>query len=877
VGALPTGTVTFLFTDIEASTRLWERHPEAMGAALARHDALTAALLEQHRGILVKQRGEGDSLFAVFHRAADGVAAATALQRALCAEPWPAATPLRVRIALHTGDAVVRDGDYFGTTVNRCARLRAVAHGGQILLSAATRELAGPELPPEVSLRDLGTHRLRDLQQPEHVFQLLHPELPAEFPPLRSLEAFSHNLPVHLTSFIGREQEMAEAQRLLTNTRLLTLTGSGGCGKTRLALQVAAEVAEQFADGVWLVELAALADAALVPQSVATALGVREEPGRSLTTTLTEYLRPRSLLLVLDNCEHLLAACAQLADALLRACPKLRIVTSSREGLGIVGEQTYRVPSLAVPDPRDASPVERLLEVEAIQLFSDRARLSQPSFAVTEANVPAVVEVCHRLDGIPLAIELAAARVKALPVEQLATRLDDRFRLLTGGSRTALPRQQTLRALIDWSYDLLSGEERTMLRRLSVFAGGCTLAAAEAVGAGEAIEEWAVLDLLTGLVEKSLVLYEEQQGEGRYRLLETVRQYARDRLLESGEGEAARDRHLQFSVKLAEEAEPWLRKAEQPQWLDLLETEHDNLRVALEWSQGEGWEAGLRLAADLMWFWFYRNHWREGRRQLEGVLTHPEAISSRSTYARALSRLCLLLYALGDYEALRPRLDESIALARELDDTWHLVFLLFVVGLEASPRGDTEKATAAWLEGLALARKLGDPWLLAQALVGQGLRALYAGEYDEAATTLEEAARLAKEAGDRWLIALTLANLASVLVTRGEYEQAGPVLAESITLFLKSGERGVLAACLEITAGVYAARQQPERAARLLGAAEVRREATGYPVEASERFLYERHVAAARSQLSAEAFASAWAEGRAMAFDDAIALALEES
>jgi class 3 adenylate cyclase len=444
---LPGGAVTFLLTDIEGSTKLWEQHPEAMEAAVARHDTLAAVIVHQHAGTLVKQRGEGDSLFAVFADPVDAVTAATTLQLALCSEPWPSETPLRVRIALHTGAAALRDGDYYGATVNRCARLRAVAHGGQVLLSRTTRDHVRNCLPEGASLRDLGSHRLKDLQQPEQVYHLLHPDLPSDFPPLRSLEAFAHNLPAQLTSFIGREQAMAEVKQCLATSRLVTLTGSGGCGKTRLALQVAADLLEEYAGGVWLVELAPLVDDALVPQTVASALGVREEPGRGLTETLVEYLKPKALLLILDNCEHLLTACAQLTDALLRSCPSLRILASSREGLGIGGEQAYRVPSLALPDARRLPALERLQEFEAVQLFAERARFCQAAFAVTPANAPAVIQVCERLDGIPLAIELAAARLKALPVEKLNERLDDRFRLLTGGSRTALPRQQTLKAL----------------------------------------------------------------------------------------------------------------------------------------------------------------------------------------------------------------------------------------------------------------------------------------------------------------------------------------------------------------------------------------------------------------------------------------------
>ncbi|HZO88686.1 MAG TPA: adenylate/guanylate cyclase domain-containing protein, partial [Chthonomonadaceae bacterium] len=464
---MDSGTLTFLFTDIEGSTRLWEQHPEAMRSALARHDVLLQEAIEQHSGHVFKTIG--DAFCAAFDAAPSALAAALSAQRALASEDWQAPIRLRVRMALHTGAAEARGGDYFGPPLNRVARMLAAGHGGQVLLSQAACDLLGDALPEGVSLRDLGRHRLRDLQQSEHLYQLLHPNLPADFPPLRSLEAFAHNLPVQLTSFIGREKEMEEIKRLLSTAHLLTLTGSGGCGKTRLALQVAADRVEEYADGVWLVELAAIADLGLVPQTVAVALGVSEEPNRPLGETLANYLRPKSLLLVLDNCEHLLTACAQLADTLLRTCPKVRILASSREGLGLLGEALYHVPSLSLPDEKRLPTLEQLSQYEAVRLFVERAVLSRPDFAVTAQNAASVVQICSRLDGIPLAIELAAARARALAVEQLAQRLDDRFRLLTGGSRTALPRQQTLRALIDWSYDLLSEAERTLLRRLSVF------------------------------------------------------------------------------------------------------------------------------------------------------------------------------------------------------------------------------------------------------------------------------------------------------------------------------------------------------------------------------------------------------------------------
>jgi predicted ATPase/class 3 adenylate cyclase len=493
---LPTGTITFLFTDIQGSAKLWEQFPDEMRDALARHDAIMQQAIEGHGGCVFKTMGDG--FCAAFHTPPEALAAALAAQRALHAEAWGEMSALRVRMALHTGTADLRDGDYFGQPLNRVSRLLSAGHGGQTLLSLATQELMRDQLPPGIELKDLGERRLRDLIRPERIFQLVAPDLPSEFAPLRSLEAFAHNLPMQLTSFVGREKEIAEIKAMLASHRLVTLTGTGGTGKTRLSVQVAADLLEDFLDGVWFVELASLADPNLVPQTVATVLGVREEPARPIIQTLSDYLKSRNVLILLDNCEHLLTACAQLCETLLRVCSRVRILASSREGVGIAGEQTFRVPSLTVPDPKEWGEGRRqkaegsqdssliphlssLTQYESVRLFIDRALLVQPTFAVTNQNAPALAQICHRLDGIPLAIELAAARVKAMSVEQINTRIHDRFRLLTGGSRTALPRQQTLRALIDWSYDLLSDKEKTLLRRLSVFAGGWTLEAAEKV------------------------------------------------------------------------------------------------------------------------------------------------------------------------------------------------------------------------------------------------------------------------------------------------------------------------------------------------------------------------------------------------------------
>jgi predicted ATPase/class 3 adenylate cyclase len=953
---LPTGTVTFLFTDIEGSTRLWEQHPRAMEAALARHDLLAAEIIGRHGGMLVKHRGEGDSLFAVFSRASEAVAAAGALQQALVAEPWPSETQLSVRIAVHTGEAQLREGDYYGPAVNRCARLRACAYGAQVLLSATTCALVQDDLPANAALRDLGRHRLRDLQRPEQIFQLCHSDLPADFPPLRSLETFPNNLPQQVTSFIGREREMEDVKRLLETTRLLTLAGSGGTGKTRLALQVAADLLSEYADGVWLVELAPLSDVALVPQTVAAALAVREEPGKPIGDTLVEALKAKRLLLVIDNCEHILPACGALAEALLRSCPGVQILATSREGLNIAGERTYRLPSLSLPDTRQVMPaVESLTQYEAVRLFIDRAVAVFTAFAVTNANAPAVAQVCARLDGIPLAIELAAARVKVLSVEQIAERLDDRFRLLTGGSRTALPRQQTLRALIDWSYDLLSETERGLLRRVSVFAGGWTLEAAEAISAGGDIERWELLDLLTQLVEKSLVLFEEQKGAARYRLLETMRQYARDRLLESGEGETMRHRHRDFFLALAQEAEPKLRTSKQEAWLERLEVEHDNLRAALEWSLGGADEAhgsALRLASALGFFWNFRGYFTEGRRWMEGALaqtssTEPSPI--RATVLHELSRLAryqgdlkaarsyaeeglAMSLALGDEgplalalmglamteadpRAMRPPLEQALALARAQGDRWVLSLCLANLALDARLHGAMALARARAEEAVSVALALGEKFTLAYAycilaavvrdqgdaraaralcdqsleiarglklkaqvvfgLIHAALAARDLADYAAARSYAQEALTMARELDHKFQTGWSLLLLGQLARDQRDYPAARAFFRESLAID-RERHRWHWPGLLEAVAGLAAAEGQPVRVARLCGAAEALREEFQTPLVPADVPEYQRHVASARTALSAEVFTAAWAEGRAMSPEQLIRYALGE-
>ncbi len=879
---LPAGTVTFLMTDVEGSVRLWEESSALMRRALARHDALAGAITARHGGRQIKSRGEGDSLFLVFPAVGDALRAACALQQAYGAEPWPTAAPLRVRMALHAGEAEQRDGDYYGGVVNRCARLRSAAHGGQVLLTAMARDRVGDDLPPEAALRDLGPHRLRDLGRPQQVYQLLHPALPAAFPPLRSLDdpALPNNLPLQLTSFVGRDKELAEVKALLGRTRLLTVIGGGGGGKTRLCLQVAADLLDDSGEGAWLVELAALHDPALVPQAVADALGVREEPGRPILQTLTDALGAKRRLILLDNCEHLLPACAALAGALGRHCPHVRLLASSREALGVAGEQTYRIPPLSLPSPKEAQ-AEDVSGSEAVRLFVERAHLVQPAFAITDGNAVAVAEVCRRLDGIPLAIELAAARVRVLAVEQIRVRVDDRFRLLTGGSRTALPRQQTLRALIDWSYDLLDAREKALLRRLSVFTGGWTLAAAEAVGAGADIMDWDVLDLLTSLVDKSLAVYDEDEaGESRYRLLETVRHYAADKLGEVGEDAAARGRHRDWFLGLAEEAAPNLRGPQQVQWLDRLEADYGNLRAALDWclARGAGGagnaETGLRLASLLSAFWLMRGHLAEGRAVLDACLSLPGASEPTLARANALHSDGILATAQVDPPRAQALHEESLALFRRVGDQEDVAGALENLGIVSRLRGDLAGSRALLEESLAMRRRLEDPASLAMCLVSLGALLGFQGDFAGARALLEESLATHRRLEDPRSISLSLLSLGSLAARQGDLGRARALLRECLPIQSQLKDTWTVTLSLDWLALVFQGEGQVDRSARLHAAAEALYAAIGVPMSPILKEARDRSVAAAHDALGPEAFSSAWEEGRQMAWEQAVEYAL---
>ncbi len=797
---LPSGTVTFLFTDIEGSTKLAQQYPERWESLRARHHDILQSAMELYNGYVFQIIG--DAFCVAFPTAIHGLNGALEAQRKLQTEDWRD-TPIKVRMGIHTGTAQIKDdGQYSGySAMALTQRLMSAGYGGQILLSDTSENLLRGQSLQDVQLRDLGEHRFKDILQPVRVFQAVAANLQNEFPPLRALEIFPNNLPTQLTSFIGRQDEIAVIKQLLTQTHLLTLTGSGGTGKTRLALRVAAELLDTFKDGVWFVELAPITDPELVPHTVAGTLGVREQQGRSLISTLLDWCSDKEVLLVLDNCEHLLDACAQFADVVLRGTHDIRILASSREALGIVGEIAYRVPSLPTPDRNESLDVEQLQECESARLFIERARQTVPTFQITSTNLSAVTQICRRLDGIPLAIELAAARVKVLSVEQIAARLDDRFRLLTGGSRTALPRQQTLRALIDWSYQLLSVQERLLFRRLAVFVGGWTLESAEAVCGFDGIEAVELLDLLTHLVDKSLVLVETTGKESRYHRLETIRQYAREKLFETEEAAQIRDRHLDYFRTLAEKAEVEIVNANQVAWLERLQAEFDNIRAALEWSQEKRVEDGLRLGSSLWRFCLRNGYSNELFEKLSTLLRHPQASQRNRIRARTLALLSILAgVGLGDRIRQSTLAEESLAIYNELDDPAGKASGLAAVGMAGYLRGNPD-GLSLLLQSLDSYRSLDDKISISEILVLVGIAS---GDPDQRQAYLEEGLGLARERGDAITMAGALDHLGRTAIEQGHFTLARTRLEESLELQFPLGAPGYINTLLYLSRlGMY--------------------------------------------------------------------------
>lgn len=908
MGNLPSGTVTFLFTDIEGSTQLWEKHSEAMKQALAQHDLILRQAIESSGGQIIKTTGDG--IHGVFEKAIDAVQATLAAQRALKAPLCD--LQIHVRMGLHTGEAELRAGDYHGQALNRAARIMSAGHGGQVLLSSVTAELAREHLAADVRLLDLGEHRLRDLIRPEHIFQLLAPDLPAEFPALKSLSAFPNNLPPQLTSFIGREREMSDARRLLASARLLTLIGPGGTGKTRLSLQLAADQLSAFKDGVWLVELAPLSDPSFILSALASVLELHEVPGIPLLHIVIDYLRAKQLLLILDNCEHLVEASAQIADQLLRASPQLKIIASSREALGIDGETVYRVPSLSLPDTSNKS----LMEYESTRLFVDRATKAEPRFHLTDHNASSIAQICQRLDGIPLAIELAAARVKLFTPEQIAERLDDRFKLLTGGSRTALPRQQTLRALIDWSYHSLNELEQRALRRLAVFSGGWTFEAAEAV-----IGESDAMDSLLGLVNKSLVNVEEQDAKSRYRFLETIRQYAMEKLLESGEAAEARDRHMEYflqSIDQEAEADQRIFGQEDTEWLDHMEVEHDNLRTALEWSTSNNPEKALRLAYVAGSFWVARDYNHEARKWCQIALERSKSLPGmEEEQAKVYGMLGWSSIAIGDHKTGREAAEAGVALAREVGDTKTMGRLLSVVALACTFLGEFPAGEAAIQEAEAISREKGYmgelslmlttraqityfahgdierakqyldeaiaiglnarlQWATTMSVFGIARIAGMMGDLATARAKFMESAAVAKRVGNKRLLYSCYSEMAHVLRENGEVDEPLAIYRDLLPKWRDLGHRAAVAHELECIAYLLSKKDQLQQAVMILGAADSLRkiiESTATPVELAE---YEKELAALQDKMGQIEFENAWEQGQRLNMDEAITLAIRE-
>jgi predicted ATPase/class 3 adenylate cyclase len=905
-------TLTFLFTDIEGSTALLRRLGESdYGRVLADHQALIRAALAAHDGQEVDT--QGDAFFAVFSSPTACVTAVIEMQRALEARAWPGGEHVRVRMGVHTGEAATTaTGGLVGLHVHRAARVGAIAHGGQVLLSETVAALVRDSLPAGAALRDLGAQRLKDLGRPEQIFQLDAAGLRAGFPPLRSLgnPALPNNLPAQLSAFIGRDREMNEVRALVESRRLVTLTGAGGSGKTRLALQVAAELLDGSGDGVWLAELAAVTDGDAVPAAICEALGLGDQPGRAVLDRLLDALAFQFVLIVLDNCEHLIGACAKTADAILRHCPRVHLLVTSREPLGIGGEAIYRVPSLSLPDPDDPAPASG----DAIALLAERAREQGVDLALDEETLPLMVSVCRRLDGLPLAIELAAARLRSLSLAGLRDRLDQRFRLLTGGSRTALARQQTLRATVDWSYSLLNPAEKSLLRLLSVFAEGFDLDAVEGVCGGGDIEAFDTADLLGSLVDKSLVVAEPAGDAVRYRLLETIRQFAAERLAEAGDEAAAAAvaAHCQYFLALAEAAAPHLEGPEQGRWFARLDADHANLRRAAEHaaSDPDGTARVLRCGVALRGYWLARSRCREALGLLLPVLDRPGASADPGLFGAALVTVTGIA-PLVDIAPARQYGDQAVDLARQLGDDRLLTDALGMLAAMHFFAGEPGRGLPLAREAVDRARQLGDDVLLGRSLMS----CLLSGgliEPDQSARLLAEAIACTERSGNQLLLSFLHNNAADHALRAGEIpaarahldqasraaratgQQTGTVAANlgwvqreegnpggarssfqaSVRLCRRSGEQPVIA-CAILGLGCLAADMGHwDRSALLHGVAQAFLDRSGEPWQEIEARYRQHNLARVRSHLGDELFDRAYAKGLALSVEEAMRMAL---
>ena len=931
---LPTGTVTLLFTDVEGSTPLWEHLPADMQISVAKHHAILREVIEANGGQIFQILG--DAFQAAFRMPIDGLLAAIQAQQVLQSTEWGATGPIKVRMGLHTGpvelDPIPGPGgvqEYAVChTLNRAARVMSAGYGGQIFVSLETKSLIERDLAEGVSLRDLGQHQLKGMRKLEQLFQVVAEGLLHDFPALASSTAHPNNLPAEMSSFVGREKEIADLKEILSDSkvRLVTITGAGGMGKTRLAQRVAAEMIDNYTDGVWLVELVSLSDQTFVPQAVAQTLSIREEPGQSLIWVLQEHLAKKHLLLILDNCEQVTFGVMDLASRLLRTCPGIQIIASSRELLGVEGEIPYLCPSLLSPNLNPAyykshpAAFETMAASAAVQLFAERARIASPRFNLNEKNIAIINGICQQLDGIPLAIELAAARVRVLSVEQIAARLDDSFHLLTGGSRSAPPHHQTLKALIDWSFNLLSPPEKTLLLRLSVFAGGWDLAAAGAVGAGEAIEVYQIIDLLAQLMDKSLILNEVMEsGENRYRMLETIRQYAYDRLLEKDVPQLVHKRHLDFYSRLTEQAATHFWGKEQGEWIWKLTIEIDNLRAAMRWAlnreiaAADEIEIGARMAAALWNLWYYNGSIKEAASWLAIALKRlPELNQTR---ARLLLADGVCTWQLGNLPDAASRLRESLDLFSILLDTQglaesthmygHIVFdqqnypeaervfkeslsiyeslgdtnvriaLISDLGLVACHQGDLVLARGYYEDSLRLSIQNELKENEAQSYLRLGDIARLDGDYDKAGQLYEKSLMICRDMIIPREIACLLQKLGFIALHRGEVNQARSLFGESLGLQHEVSNQQGIAECLAGLASVKVVNKEFEESAVYFGAARQILTRTGLPMAPADLAEWARDEELARSRCDPQRFEQAWSKGRDAKVDDLVAAFLK--
>ena len=869
---LPTGTVTFLFTDIEGSTRLLHQLGDRFAAALDDHAEIVRRAFTESGGVEVGN--EGDSFFAAFTRPLGAVQAAVNVQRRLAAHTWPRDVALRVRMGVHTGEGVLGGENYVGMDVHRAARISGAACGGQIIVSDATRALVEHGLPEGTKLRDLGVHRLKDIAHPERLHDLAIEGLPTDFPPPRTLDARPNNLPLQLTSFVGREREIAEVTRLLSGTRLLTLTGPGGTGKTRLALQVAAEALAEFSAGVFLVDLSAVTDPALVDSAVAQAVGIPEMAGRPILEALKEDLQGKEILLILDNFEQVVAA-APVIEELLTAAPLLKVMVTSRFVLSLRGEHEYPVPPLDPPDLERLPDMPSFRRIEAVRLFTDRALAVLPHFQVTAENALAVAAICARLDGLPLAIELAATRTKVMSPEQILARLQQRLSILTTGARTLPERQRTLRDAIAWSYDLLDTSEQRLFARLSVFTGGWTLESAEVVCDPQELG-LDVLDGLTSLVDKSLVRgTETDEGPVRFSMLETIREFGQEQLRTGGDLEVSRRRHAEHFLDLAVEAEPHLTAKDQSEWLDRCDREHPNIRAALRWAVEAGEADRAQVTAGALWrFWHQRGHLDEGRRWYDEILAMPTGQARTAARAKALIGAGGVAWWQKDRDAAGAAYEEAVAIERELGDPERsaeaLYNLAFVVAGE-----DIDAASRLVEESLELFRKAGSEFGVAQALAMLVIREAEAGAWDQVIAKLEETTGIWRRLGERLHLAFDLVWLAFAYGRVGRRSEARSTALESLALFCEADNPTGIGIVFTDLAFLAMWEGRHEDAIRLAGASESVRQKEGGPPGGFAGILEGDPRAEAGAHVSEEAAERAWDEGLAMSLDQAVAFARE--